>query len=182
MSTAPLTAEHKGRPGCRPAATPSRVLADRMRGPKTALAAAMVSILSAAVPLAPSALADPEDTLRAAMQASRAGSSCGPFGSDSTVQRVAEVVNKSVTDWLDHKASHVPIEDPLPGLKELGYRGSKGVTFQGVSDKSQADAIKGALLEGYTLLPDCSYTDLGVSMLLNERTGENLAAVVLAGP
>lgn len=155
---------------------------ETIRSSKIAAVTAIVSILSVTVPLAPSAGAQPEDALRAAMNASRAGSSCGALRSDSTVQHVAEVVNKSVTDWLDHTASHVPIDDPLPGLKELGYRGSKGVTFHGASTKSEADAIKGVLLEGYTLIPDCSYTDVGVSMLRNERTGENLAAVVLAGP
>jgi hypothetical protein len=142
---------------------------------------AIETIASAHITLAPPAVADAIDSLKAAVTASRAGSSCGPFRSDPVVDRVAEVINKSVNDWLDHTATHAPIEDPRPGLKELGYRGSKGVFVGGVSKKTDADAIKGALLEGYDKIPDCSYTDLGVSMRRNEGSGFYLVALVLAG-
>jgi hypothetical protein len=132
--------------------------------------------------LAPPAGADAADIVKNAVTAARAGSSCAPLRSDPTVQRVAEVINKSFKDWLDHTATHAPIEDPMPGLKELGYRGSKGVYIGGASVKSQAEAIKAALLEGYALIPNCSYSDIGATMLLDEGSGQNLVAVVLAGP
>jgi hypothetical protein len=131
--------------------------------------------------LAPPAGADAVDMVKNAVTAARAGSSCGPLRSDPTVQRVAEVINKSFKDWADHNATHVPIEDPQPGLNELGYRG-KGVYFGGASTKSQAEAIRAALLEGYTFIPDCAYSDVGASMVLDEGSGQNLVAVVLAGP
>jgi hypothetical protein len=148
------------------------------------LAAVALAVASAGLWGAPRAVAAPLEvnTLRAALEAARTGSSCGPFRSDPVVQHVAEVINKSLNDWLDHTATRVPIEDPLPGLKELGYHGSKGVMVGGASSESQAEAIKGVLLEGYDKIPDCSYTDVGVSILFNADSGQNLAAVVFAGP
>ncbi|ORW24339.1 hypothetical protein [Mycobacterium palustre] len=145
-------------------------------------AAAVMTVLSVGVTLAASAGADEVDMVTNAVTAARAGTPCGPLHPNPTVQRVAEVINKSFKDWADHAASHAPIEDPLPGLKELGYRGSKGVYFGGASTKSQAEAIRAALLEGYTSIPDCSYSDIGATMVLDERSGQNLVAVVLAGP
>jgi hypothetical protein len=87
----------------------------------------------------------------------------------------------SISDWLDHNATHVPIKDPMPGLKELGYHGSKSLLLAGSSQKGEADAIKGLLLEGYEAILDCSYIDAGFSLLRNQRTGNVLAATVLAG-
>jgi hypothetical protein len=142
----------------------------------------MVTILSSSVLLAPLAAADAVDNLRNAVVAARAGSSCGALGPSPVVEHVAAVINKSFNDWLDHTATYAPIEDPLPGLKELGYRGSKGVYFGGASTKSEAESIRAVLLEGFDKIPDCSYADMGVSMLKNEGTGFYLTAVVLAGP
>jgi hypothetical protein len=144
-------------------------------------AATVMTALSVGVMLAPPAGADAVDIVKNAVTAARAGSSCGPLRSDPIVQRVAEVINKSFKDWLDHTATHAPIEDPQPGLKELGYHG-KGVYFGGASTKSQAEAIRAAVLEGYTFIPDCSYSDIGATMTLDEVSGQNLVAVVLAGP
>jgi hypothetical protein len=155
---------------------------DQVRRRPVVSAVVIMAVFSASLSLAPSALADSVDNLRAAIDASRAASSCGPFHSDPIVQHVAEVINKSVNDWLDHTATRAPIEDPLPGLNELGYRGSRGVTFGGASRKSDAESIKAAVLEGYAKIPDCSFTDIGVSMRQDAGTGAYLAAVVLAGP
>lgn len=157
------------------------------RRPRVAIAATLTAIVCAGGWLAPRALADPTladpvATLKAALAASRAASSCPAFHDNAVVQHVAEVINKSSNDWLDNDTTHVPITDPLPGLKELGYGGSKGTMFGGASAKSQADAIKGALLEGFARIPDCSYTDMGASMMFNQGSGENIITVVLAGP
>jgi hypothetical protein len=148
-------------------------------GPWMASALVIVIVLSAGLSLAPSALADPAANLRDAVTSARSGTSCGPLRYNPVVQQVAEVINRSTDDYLNHAATRVPILDPLEGLKDLGYRGTKAYLLQG-ADRSDALAIKGALLEGYAAIPDCSYTDFGVSMRRNETTGYNLASSVLA--
>lgn len=158
--------------------TPTRIL----RRPVLTAAVVILTVSSAAVSLAPSAIADPVVDLSSAVAAYRAGSSCGPLRRDPIADKVAEFVNKSTSDWLDHTATQLPIEDPLPGLKEFGYHGSKAHLLAGTSRKSQSDSIKAVVLEGYAALLDCSFTDVGFSTLLNERTGNILSAAVLAGP
>ncbi len=153
----------------------------RRRGPWIALVLVIVTVLSAGVSLAPSALADSVANLKDAVAQARGGTSCGPLRSDPVVEQVAEKINRSTNDWLDHTATQVPIEDPLPGLKILGYGGgSKAKLLQGAA-RTDADAIKGMLLEGLDAIPDCSYTDFGASMLRNEASDHYLTAVVLAG-
>jgi hypothetical protein len=147
----------------------------------SAAAAVIVAVSSAMTWSAPLAFADPVVDLSSAVAAYRAGSACGPLRRDPIADRVAEVINKSTSEWLDHAAMQIPIEDPLPGLKEFGYRGSKAYRLAGSSRKSQSDSIKALLLQGYAAIIDCSYTDVGFSTLLNERTGNMLSVVVLAG-
>jgi hypothetical protein len=154
----------------------------KLRRPLLGVAVAVTTVLSAVVSPAPSALADPVDDLSTAVAAYRAGASCGPLRRDPIADKVAEVINKSISDWLDHTATQVPIEDPLPGLKELGYHGSKARMVAGSSRTSQSDAIKGVLLDGYAAILDCSYADVGFNTVRNERTGNTLSAAVLAGP
>jgi hypothetical protein len=93
---------------------------------------------------------------------------------------VAEKINQSSEDWLNHSATQVPPTDPLPGLKVLGYGGNQAKLLQGAG-KTEANAIKGVILEGYDQIPVCSYTDYGAALRRNDRTGWYLAAVVLAG-
>jgi hypothetical protein len=149
------------------------------RGPWSASALVIVTVLSTGLSLAPSALADPLANFRNAVASARGGTSCGPLRYNPVVQQAAEVINRSTDDYLNHAATRVPILDPLEGLKDLGYGGTKAYLLQG-ADRSDALAIKGALLEGYAAIPDCSYTDFGVSMRRNETTGYNLASSVLA--
>ncbi|MCV7323032.1 hypothetical protein H7K01_00090 [Mycobacterium intracellulare subsp. chimaera] len=99
---------------------------------------------------------------------------------NAVAEHVAEIINRSTDDYLNQVATRVPITDPLEGLKDLGYEGTKAYLLQGANE-SDANAIKGALLQGYAAIPDCSYTDFGVSLRRNERTGYILASVVLAG-
>lgn len=147
----------------------------------TVLVLMLAAVVSGTVSLAPSARADLASDLRDAVTQARAGSSCGPLHPDPAADRVAAVVNKSYSDWLDHTATYPPITDPMPGLRELGYRGNKGKLLGGVTKKNRADAIKGVLLEGHAAIPDCSYTDYGVNMSRNEASGYSLAMLVLAG-
>ncbi len=129
----------------------------------------------------PVALADPADNLRSAVQQVRAGTSCGALDSDPIAEQAATTINDSTEDYLNHDANQIPISDPLPGLKILGYPGSKGIVLQGAS-KPDDWSIKALLLQGYDKIPDCSYTDFGADMRLYEPTGVWLTAVVLAGP
>jgi|SRR6185312_9086687 len=173
----PLIADQCGGRHRRAAAATSKVL----RQPVLGVGVVIMTVLSASVSPTPSALADSIDDLSTAVAAYRAGSSCAPLRRDPIADKVAEVINKSTSDWLDHTATHSPIEDPMPGLKELGYHGGKSQLLAGTSRKSQGDANKGVLLEGYAAILDCSYTDVGFSTLLNERTGNMLSSAVLAG-
>lgn len=140
-----------------------------------------VTAVSASTVLAPPALADQVATFKDAVASSRSGTSCGPLHYNPIVEQAADIVNRSTDAYLNHTATHVPIADPLPGLKDLGYGGNKATLLRG-AHRNPADAIKGALLEGHAAIPDCSYTDYGVSMFRNVKSGYNLTAVVLAGP
>jgi hypothetical protein len=148
---------------------------------RSTLALTIVTVLATVVWPAPVARADSASDLRDAVASAHSGISCGPLQYNDVVAHVAEVVNRSTDDYLNHTATRVPISDPLEGLKGLGYGGTKAYLLQG-AHQSEANAIKGALLEGYAALTDCAYSDFGVSILRNESTGYALAAVVLAGP
>jgi hypothetical protein len=140
----------------------------------------LVAVLCAAVSQPPSAVADSVASLRDALASARSGASCGPLRSDPIVEQVAEKINQANEDWMNHAATQVPATDPLPGLKILGYGGSNAKLLQGAG-RTGANAIKGALLEGYDKIPVCSYTDYGASLRRNDRTGWYLAVAVLAG-
>lgn len=149
--------------------------------PWIASALVIVTVLATGVSLAPPAQADPTATLRDAIVSARGESSCGPLQDNAVVQQAAEVVNQSTDDYLDQTATQIPIEDALAGLKALGYGGTKAYLLRGAG-RTDSVAIKGALLQGYSAISDCSYTDFGVSIRRNAMTRYNLASVVLAGP
>lgn len=142
------------------------------------VAVTAVTILGASLWLSPPAVANSVDSLRAAVMSVRP--SCGSPRSDPLVEQAAEIVNRSTDEWLDHTGRAAPVPAPLPILKDLGYGGGKAVQVEGAGD-TDADAITGLLLIGYDILPDCTYTDYGVSMIRNQTTGHYLATVVLAG-
>lgn len=131
--------------------------------------------------LAPAAPAEPDSGLQDAVASLRSGSACQPLHYDAVVEQAAEIINRLDDDYVNHTARQEPVSDPVPGLKDLGYHGKKGTALKGAA-KNNADAIKGMLLEGYAAVPDCSYTDFGVSLRRNEATGYTFAALVLAGP
>lgn len=139
------------------------------------------SVLSAGVWLASPAFADPSEAFKSAVASARGDTSCGPLRYDPVVEQVAEMSNRSTDRYLNHATATVPVSDPTPGLKDLGYHGKKGLLLAGAS-KDEDKAIKAAILEGFDKLPDCSYTDFGVSMLQNQSNGYYLTALVLAGP
>ncbi|MGE2726589.1 hypothetical protein [Mycolicibacterium pulveris] len=147
--------------------------------------------LVAGLVLAPPAAADPIAHFREAIVSARSATPCAPLQYHPIVEQVAAVFNQMTDDYLNHEATRVQnkdttpgsIPDPLPGLKNLGYGGTKAYLLQG-AHHDEASAIKGALLEGYALnkISDCSYTDFGVDMRRNQSTAYNLAALVLAAP
>jgi hypothetical protein len=143
--------------------------------------ASIVTLLLIGASFASRASADPASNLQSAVTQVRNGTSCGSIRSDPIAEQVAQVINRTTDQYIDHVARDIPADDPLPGLKDLGYKGSKAKLLAGAA-KNEADAIKGALIEGYASLPDCTYTDYGADVRSNASTGFVLTAVVLAGP
>lgn len=143
------------------------------------VALALVAGVGAMV--APSAAADAAPAVLQAVVDAR-GTSCGPLDYNPTVERAADIVNRSTYAYLDHSAENVPADDPHPTaiVKDLGVSAAKVSSFQGAAH-NQADAIKGVLLEGRNAIPDCSYTDVGVSLLHEPRSDFTLAVVILVG-
>lgn len=139
---------------------------------------ALLAFTTASVSMAPSAVADSSDTLRAALLAARAAS-CGPLRSDPLVEKTAAEVNESTDKWVNHDARVEPEADALPRLKDLGYGGSKAAILTGAG-ATDADSIKAVLLQGYLKIPDCSYTDYGVSALHNTSKDMILTTIMLA--
>jgi hypothetical protein len=138
-------------------------------------------LVSGGIVLAPSAFADSVTGAQDAMATARAGTSCPPLNYNPVVEKAAAIINKSTDDYIDHISTYQPITDPMPGLKDLGYGGNKAALLQGALS-NEADAIKGALLEGHAAIPDCSYTDLGIDVRRNEDTDNLLVVYLLAGP
>jgi hypothetical protein len=139
---------------------------------------AVLAFTTATVSMAPSAMADSSDTLRAALMAAR-GAACGPLRSNPLVEKTAAEVNASNDKWLNHDARVAPESDALPRLKDLGYGGSKAAILIGAG-ATDANSIKALLLQGYLAIPDCSYTDYGVSAVHNTAKDMILTTVVLA--
>jgi hypothetical protein len=160
-------------------------------GFRIAPALIFVTILSGSLFVAPPALADPATDLTDALASARSETSCAPFQYDPVLEQGAKVYNEMAYKYLNHTATRVPTAkeppgapvDPMPGLKDLGFTGSKAYLLQGANE-SQGIAIKGAILEGraYEVIDDCTYTGFGVDMRNSPDTGYNLTAIILAGP
>lgn len=130
--------------------------------------------------MAPSAVADPTDSLRAVVMAARGTAACGPLRSDPLLDQAARDINETTDKWINKSSRAVPGDDPLQLLKDLGYGGSKATTLSGAAT-NDGDAIKATVLQGHAKIPDCSYADYGVSALYNELKDMTLTTVVLAG-
>lgn len=130
------------------------------------------------VSVAPSAAADSAASLRAAVEAARPAS-CSPLRADPVIDQAANEINKTTDRWINNAARAVPETNAMSVLKDLGYGGNKAAIWSGAAP-SESDAIKATLIQGFKQLPDCSYTDIGVSTLYNEKKGLILTTVVLA--
>jgi hypothetical protein len=141
---------------------------------------ALASAIGVGTLLAPSAAADPAPAVQQAVVDARVAGSCGPLNYNPTVEHAADIVNRSTYTFLDHSAKNVPADDPHPTaiMKDLGIKANKVSSFQGAAH-NEADAVKGVLLEGRNAIPDCSYTDFGVSLLYEPQSDFTLAVVVL---
>lgn len=161
----------------------SHRLAGSLRGHGVSIASVMVVVLVfyGSVALAPSSRADPAAGFGDGLASRRSQTSCQPLRHNPIVEQAAEVINRSSDRYISQQATHVPITDPIPGLKDLGYTAKKAKLLQGAA-KNDADAVKGALLEAdaYGVVPDCSYTDFGVSLRRNEASGYSLVTSVMA--
>ncbi|CPS04365.1 Uncharacterised protein [Mycobacteroides abscessus subsp. massiliense] len=146
-----------------------------------------VTVVVVALPLvsvlfAPEAVADRAPVVEQAVSSARSAAPCGPLQYNPTVERAADIVNRSTYAFLNHTAENVPADEPHPTAiaKDLGIAGSKITSLQGAGH-NEADALKGMLLEGRNDIPDCSYTEFGSSLLYEEQSGFTLIVVVLAG-
>lgn len=149
----------------------------RRDAPKALIAASALSIA-----LAPAAFAQPAPEIAQAVTTVRASSSCPALRYNPTVEHAAEIVNQSTYTYLNHTAENVPADDPHPTaiLKDLGINATSSLALQGAAH-DEAGAIKGVLLEGRRAIPDCAYTDFGVSLLREAQTDFILAVVILVG-
>ena len=100
--------------------------------------------------------------------------------SDPVIDQTAREINETTDRWINFASRALPETDALPRLKDLGYGGDRATILSGAAT-TDANAIKGLLLQGYLAIPDCSFTDFGVSAMYNEKKGMTLTTVVLAG-
>jgi hypothetical protein len=128
--------------------------------------------------VAPPAAADPPGRLRAALAAAR-GAACGPLHSNPVVDKAAEGINGTTDKWINHASRGVPETDALPVLKDLGYGGSKAAILTSAA-QDDGNAVKALILQGFAKIPDCSYTDVGVSTIYNSTKDMFLMTAVLA--
>lgn len=140
---------------------------------------AAITVITVSLCAAPTAVADASESLRSAVAAVR-GMACGPLRSNPTVDQAAEAVNATTDRWINNTARATPETDALPLLKDLGYGGKVAKILSGAA-KTDANAIKGVLIQGYAEIPNCGYTDFGVSALYNAKKDMTLTTIVLAG-
>jgi hypothetical protein len=169
-----MTTQRSRLPGRQDGRSPSR---SRRRNP-LGIGLATIALTIVSVSAAHSARADTGDDLRTAIAVAR-GTACTPLRSDPVFDQAAAAINGTTDKWINNASRAVPETDALPLLKELGYGGSKSTILSGAA-ANRGDAIKALLLEGYAKIPDCSYTDFGVSALYNAKKDMILTTVVLA--
>ncbi|CAJ1579450.1 hypothetical protein [[Mycobacterium] wendilense] len=147
------------------------------RRPRT-LAVPAVLLCSGLLCAAP-ALAEDNTRFDAGIAAVRAAGPCPALAHDPLAQRAAELSNRSTADYLGHTADHVPVTDPLFVLHDLGSDAERAIQLQG-QGSTAGDAIKGALLQGHSAIPDCAYNRFGTSVLHTDA-GRTVVVAVLAG-
>lgn len=155
------------------------------RGPvgrwrRLGMGVATMTLCVAGIVLAPSASADATDSWRAAIQASRPPV-CGPIRSDPLIDQVAFDINDSTDRYLNFASRAVPEGDAMPLLKDRGYVGASKARILSGSATNAGMSIKGALLQGFAILPDCSLNAYGVATAYNAKKDVVLVTAVLVG-
>jgi hypothetical protein len=103
---------------------------------------------------------------------------------DPTLERAADIVNRSSEAYFAMTSPVTPADSkpqPLPILKDLGSSAGRATLLQGASKTIGMD-VKGAIVQGFATIPDCSYTEFGTSTIYSESTGYSMVVAVLAGP
>jgi hypothetical protein len=131
-----------------------------------------------AMSLAPTAAADVTTDLRASVDGARGG--CPTLQPDPVLTDAATRATSETQAYIEHTARFIPFEDPMPVLREMGYKAGKAKLVVGYGD-TQDKAIRGISVLGWDTIPDCSYTKYGLSALYGARGDYVLTAMVLAG-
>jgi hypothetical protein len=159
---------------------PGRSGADPRRRPRLEMRIAAAALTVISVALAPAASADATDSFRAAVAAARPPA-CGPIRSDPLIDQVATEINDSTDRWINFASRAVPEGDAMPLLHDLGYVGATKARILSGAATNAGSSIKGALLQGFAILPDCSLNAYGVATKHNARKDLVLVTAVLAG-
>ncbi|MDR3655972.1 MAG: hypothetical protein P4L48_09945 [Mycobacterium sp.] len=138
----------------------------------------MSTVLPIAAPA--TATATPIPDLTQAVNAARSASNCSALQANSLAEKVAQMATQNTVDYEAHRVSAVPFTDPMPALKTIGYTGSKAALFAGFGS-TEADSIRGALIQGRDNISDCSLTQYGVSSALDDA-GNTVTSVVMSVP
>ena len=128
---------------------------------KAFLSSVMITAVLA-VSLAPTSVADATANLRSQVDAARGG--CPPLQSDPVLNDVAQRANGETQSYIEHTARFEPFEDPMPVLRDLGYKAGKAKLIPGYAD-IEAKATRGVIVHGWQAIPDCTYTKYGVNVL-----------------
>ena len=150
------------------------------RRARLGMCAAAVALAIVGVASSPVASADATDSFRAAVAAARPPA-CGPIRSDPLIDQVAIEINDSTDRWLNFESRAVPEGDAMPLLQDAGYVGAIKARILSGSATNAGSSIKGALLQGLAILPDCSLTAYGVATKYNARKDVVLVTAVLVG-
>nr|WP_155920501.1 MULTISPECIES: hypothetical protein [unclassified Mycolicibacterium] len=142
----------------------------------------MIAALGVGAVFVVPAAADAAPEVAQAVSAAREGASCGPLKYNPAVEHAADIVNRSTFTFLSHTSENVPIDEPHPVAvtRDLGIDADKVMSLQGAG-QDEGKAIKGLLIQGRDAIPDCSYTDFGVSHLYESASGYHLVVAVLVG-
>lgn len=153
-----------------------------VRGRLRPVVGVMVVSLLVALAAAPPAATELGSQFESAIGAARGASTCEPLRHDDVLDKAAEIVNRSTYSYLNYSAADVPADNPNPAaiLADLGIKTDRALALQGAG-RSPADAVKGALLQGYKAIPDCSYTTIGTSLVSEEQSGYVLVVAILVG-
>ena len=121
--------------------------------------------------------ADAATQLTTAVQSLR--SNCPPLQFDPLVQRASELMMRQTDDYIAHREPYVPLSDPLPALRTIGYTGQRAQLLSGYGT-TESDAIHGLLLQAPGVVDDCVFSRVGVATMRDDEGGFVLTSVVIA--